>query len=228
MRTRLWLIEAFASLFFVAPQAQAADLSGEVGVVSDYRYRGLSLSEADPALHASLNLDLGKGAYAGLWASSIKQENKLRSELDFNLGEEFELRPNVSLEISATYFAYPSRRHDNYAEATAILSAARGALTGKIGISVAPAQRAMRDEFGRKRANLYYFGSGELELAHLPAKVTTSFGYERGAFDEVGQGGKWDWSFGAEIRLDAAKFGIAYIDSNAGRPALVGSLGFVF
>jgi uncharacterized protein (TIGR02001 family) len=221
-------MKAFVSLFFVASQAQAADLSGEIGVVSDYRYRGLSLSEADPALQGSLNLDLGKGAYAGFWASSIKNENKLRSELDFNLGKEFELRPNLSLEISATYFAYPSSRDDNYAEATAVFSAHPGALTAKIGISAAPAQRAMSDEFGRKRANLYYFGSGELELAHLPAKVTTSLGYERGAFDEVGQGGKWDWSFGAEIRLDVAKFGIAYIDSNAGRPALVGSLGFVF
>lgn len=228
MCTRWCLVEAFASLFLVASQAQAADLSGEVGVVSDYRYRGLSLSEADPALQASLNLDLGKGVYAGLWVSSIKNEGKLRPELDLNLGKEFELRPNLSIEISATYFAYPLGHHDNYAEATAIFSANRGAFTGNIGISAAPAQRAMSDEFGRKRANLYYFGSGELELAHLPAKVTTSLGYERGAFDEVGKGGKWDWSFGAEIRLDAAKFGITYIDSNAGRPALVGSLGFVF
>jgi len=42
-----------------------------------------------------------------------------------------------------------------------------------------------------------------------------------GFFDEVEQGGKWDWSLGIEAELDDAKLGLAYLDSDAGRPALV-------
>jgi hypothetical protein len=46
-----------------------AQVSGSVGIVSDYRYRGYSLSGGDPAVQASVAWDRDSGAYAGLFAS---------------------------------------------------------------------------------------------------------------------------------------------------------------
>jgi len=49
----------------------AAQVSGTVGVVSDYRYRGYSLSDGDPAVQASVAYDWTQGPYAGVFASSV-------------------------------------------------------------------------------------------------------------------------------------------------------------
>ena len=49
-----------------------AQVSGSVGVVSDYRYRGLSLSDGRPALQLDLSRDFDGGAYAGLMLSGAR------------------------------------------------------------------------------------------------------------------------------------------------------------
>lgn len=51
-----------------------AQVSGSVGVVSEYRYRGVSLSDDKPALQGSIAYDATKGAYFGLFASTIEYE----------------------------------------------------------------------------------------------------------------------------------------------------------
>ena len=51
-----------------------AEVNGEVslGIVSDYRYRGLSLSGGDPALQAGFAWDHEDGWYAGLFAAGTR------------------------------------------------------------------------------------------------------------------------------------------------------------
>lgn len=49
-----------------------AQVSGSVGALSDYRYRGYSLSDGDPVLQASIAYDAASGAYAGLFASGVR------------------------------------------------------------------------------------------------------------------------------------------------------------
>lgn len=66
-----------------AVQAQA-QVSGSLGVVSDYRYRGYSLSEGDPALQGSIAWDATSaamdGAYAGLFASTTRDDDGAGTE----------------------------------------------------------------------------------------------------------------------------------------------------
>jgi len=57
------------------PFASLAQVSGSVGVLSDYRYRGYSLSDGEPALQASIAYDAANGAYAGLFGSSVRDED---------------------------------------------------------------------------------------------------------------------------------------------------------
>lgn len=225
---RCWLLGSLILGLLFAGSARAGNLTGDVGVVSDYRYRGVSLSEENPAVQASLNLELPKGGYTGIWYSTIKDRGKVNSEFDVSAGDELKLASNVSLDLSATYYAYPSHPRDNYGEGTATLSMTRKALTGTIGVSAAPAQRAMHDDFGRRHDNVYVFSSAEAELPRLPVKVAATLGYERGAFDEVDHGGKWDWSLGGEAHVQSMKLGLCYVDSNASRGAIVGSIGLSF
>ena len=56
----------------MATGAAHAQVSGSVGAVSDYRYRGYSLSAGDPTLQAGIAWDGASGAYAGLFASGVR------------------------------------------------------------------------------------------------------------------------------------------------------------
>jgi uncharacterized protein (TIGR02001 family) len=52
-------------------QAQAY-VSGSVSIVSDYRWRGYSMSDDRPAAQATLAYDHPSGAYAGLFVSTVR------------------------------------------------------------------------------------------------------------------------------------------------------------
>ncbi|HEY7740572.1 MAG TPA: TorF family putative porin, partial [Steroidobacteraceae bacterium] len=54
-----------------ATAAANAEVSYTVTAVSDYDFRGVSLSAKDPALQASIDYAHDSGFYAGAWASNI-------------------------------------------------------------------------------------------------------------------------------------------------------------
>jgi len=60
-----------AVVALLAPVA-AAQVSGTVSVVSDYRYRGVSFSDDKPAAQLGLTYDDASGLYAGLFVSTIR------------------------------------------------------------------------------------------------------------------------------------------------------------
>lgn len=59
---------------FGSTQAVAADefeISGNVALTSDYRFRGISQSDEDPAIQGGFDVGFEPGIYLGTWASSI-------------------------------------------------------------------------------------------------------------------------------------------------------------
>ena len=66
---RSWFAIAAGLLLLAAGVAQAG-VTGTVTAVSDYDFRGVSLSGTDPALQGSIDWAHDSGFYAGLWASS--------------------------------------------------------------------------------------------------------------------------------------------------------------
>ena len=70
MKRTLLSLSALAALGSL-PTASHADLSFNIGGVSDYRYRGISQTRLDPALQAGMDFGEG-GFYLGTWASQIK------------------------------------------------------------------------------------------------------------------------------------------------------------
>ena len=217
---------AIAAIVACAVPAQAADLSGEIGLASDYRYRGLSLSAGRPVLQGSLTVEHGSGLYAEVWASTLGSAELAEAEIDFTAGYARDLGEHFSVELSANYFAYPAASSDNYFEVSAMATAARGNASASLGISYVPGQRATRDDAGRRHDNGYLFGAVDYALQQAPVTLKASLGYEHGAFDEVERGGKWDWSAGGEIALAPARLGLSFVGSNADDAdrALVASL----
>jgi len=54
------------------PALVAAQVSGDVSLLSDYRFRGESLTEGDPALQAAVNYDHPSGIFLGGLVSNVK------------------------------------------------------------------------------------------------------------------------------------------------------------
>jgi uncharacterized protein (TIGR02001 family) len=207
--------------------AIAADLSGELGATSDYRYRGLSLSNGKPAVQGSIMLEHASGAYVEVWGSSLGGTGD-NVELDFSTGYSSDLGHGLSADIYATFYAYPGSTADNAFEATAAIERETGPLTLNAGLSVAPPQSGTSDDLGRKRANLYLFGGGAYSFARLPVTARAQLGYERGPWDMNDQGGKWDWAIALDVEAGAAKVSLERVGSDAGSDAFAGSLSLRF
>jgi uncharacterized protein (TIGR02001 family) len=215
-----------------APSAAAAGspLSGDVGIVSDYRYRGISLSNGNPALQASVTFEHDSGLYVTAWGSTLERIGKpSHTEIDLTAGYEREIAKWLSFDLSATRYSYPSSGGDNYSEGTASLTLTRGPASAIIGFSYAPRQRGLIDDSGRRHDNSYASLETSYGVGGTPLMLKAGLGYERGAFDEVERGGKWDWNLGGEVTRGPAKISLTYVGSNAdvgNRRALVGGLSF--
>ena len=53
-------------------RSRTPQFSGNVGLTTDYRYRGISQTRLKPALQGGVDYGLPAGFYVGAWASTIK------------------------------------------------------------------------------------------------------------------------------------------------------------
>lgn len=199
------LLIALPALAWASSAAAATEWSADAGIVSDYRFRGLSLSRGNPAVQASVIVE-HSGLYGSVWASTLGHGSD--AEVDLSGGYDAKLSDAIDLDLSANLYTYPTTHDPNYVETTMVATYARGGQSVKVGVSYVPAQ-------GSIPTNSYVFTQASFDVPKSPVSLTASLGYERGAFDEVERGGKWDWSVGAEIALQPAKLCLTYVGSDA-------------
>jgi hypothetical protein len=110
-----------------APLAHA-QVSGSVGALSDYRYRGYSLSDGDPAVQASIAYDATNGAYAGLFASSVRHDDGNGVQWIPYAGFARRDAQGRSWDIGVRYSHFGAAREFDYAEVHAGVALRRAAL----------------------------------------------------------------------------------------------------
>jgi uncharacterized protein (TIGR02001 family) len=87
-------------------------LSFNVGIDSDYRYRGISQTKGKPALSLGADYASSSGWYLGTWASTLTWQNDDSQinlgllELDFYGGYKFNLDA-LDLDLGILHFEYP-------------------------------------------------------------------------------------------------------------------------
>ncbi len=97
-----------------------------VGVATEYRYRGISQSQKDPALSGGVDVTHNPtGFYAGAWASTIKWTKAVGGsgdlELDVYGGKRGEIVKDVTYDIGTLVYLYPNNKLGsvpNFADAT--------------------------------------------------------------------------------------------------------------
>jgi len=104
-----------------APAApEASPLSFNVGLTSDYRYRGISQTRLKPAIQGGADYAFASGFYVGTWASTIKWikdaetaagvDAKGSVEWDLYGGYKGEIAKDLTYDVGVLSYVYPSNK----------------------------------------------------------------------------------------------------------------------
>lgn len=203
------------------PQS-AFTVSANVSLTSDYRFRGISASNKDPAIQGGIDVSHDSGLFVGTWASSIATYGGSNMELDVYGGYSGSASA-IDYTLTALVYLYPGGSGVNYAEFSGSFTTAAGPATVGMDIAWVPSQ----DNFGGD--NFYVAGKGELPLGDTKASLFGHFGYENGdVYDN-----KLDWEAGISYAAGPLTASLSYVDSNysganqAGRLATAGVMASV-
>jgi len=96
------------------------DVSANVGLVSDYVWRGISQSNNDAAIQGGIDVKHSSGAYLGTWWSSLSgyynNPTSASTEKDLYVGYGFNVTKDISLDLRYTSFVYDGGNSANFDE----------------------------------------------------------------------------------------------------------------
>lgn len=197
------------------------EISGNVALVSDYRFRGVSFSDGDMALQGGIDVAHESGIYVGTWGSSITGSDDFGElELDIYAGWSGDLSDAVSVDVGLLYYIYPTGNttpgaDTDYFEPYASISTSLGGASATFGVAYAWDQASLGDD-----DNLYLYTDLEYGIPDTPITVSAHLGYTDGVFatdvDTVTleQSASFDWGLGASWAVtDSLSLGVNYVDT---------------
>lgn len=222
------------------PPSRSLSVSGGVDLVSDYRFRGLSLSDGEVAVQPTINLTHDSGFYLGAWGSNIDVGPAGGDvEIDLYGGYETEIASGTRLDVGLTYYWYADADKafgpSDYGEAAVRLSYLLGPVEAKGRIAYAWDQAALASD------DSVYLSLGlSSGIPNTPVTLSAGVGYTDGALAALAPGGDYlDWSLGASATFGPVTTGVKYVDTDIAKTGvkaidrrydatLVFSLGVVF
>ncbi|WP_447756846.1 TorF family putative porin [Sphingopyxis fribergensis] len=189
-------------------------LSGGISVTSDYRFRGISLSNEKVAVQPTLTVSHDSGLYVGAWGSSLPDSDAYgKFELDLYGGYATEIAPGTTVDVGVTWYTYPGS-HDggaptDYFEAIGKLSHDIGPLSATGTVAYAWDQKSLGDDS-------WYFNLGlGYGIPNTPVTLNAGVGYADGSLALTAPDGNYiDWSLGASYVLGPATLSVQYVDTD--------------
>jgi uncharacterized protein (TIGR02001 family) len=202
------------ALSAAASMAAAAEISGNVSMASDYRFRGISQLEGkfSPAIQGGFDLETESGFYVGTWASNINFFGG-SIETDVYAGFAGKFDEDLEYDVGVLYYGYPHATvgagpNDvdiDYYEVYASISFSGATL----GINYSPDYFAETGKFYYPYAD-YGFDINE------QFSVSAHLGYN--GFDKkdfLGNDDKYlDWSVGISTEQLGVEWALTYVDTD--------------
>ena len=217
------LVGAMLYLIAVNPvRAQTAEetenvsrftLSANAAVVSDYRFRGLSLSDRNPAVQGGVDLTMDNGLFVGSWASSVADTGGSNVELDLYAGYAGSVA-GLDYSLTALGYFYPGGTGVNYYEVSAGVEKGVGLATLGLEVAFVPDQENYPGD------NVYVSGTAEMAIPETPFSATARVGRETSDFIK-----KWDWEAGISFSSGNFSTALSYVDTDYGGVGEAGRLG---
>jgi uncharacterized protein (TIGR02001 family) len=101
------LLALFAIAGITAAQAQ---VTGNLGLTSDYRFRGISQSQNAPAVQGGVDYSHSSGLYIGNWNSSVSSQvytNGAGVESDLYAGYKKDVYKGITIDVGSYNYFYP-------------------------------------------------------------------------------------------------------------------------
>ena len=108
---------ALAAALSSLPMTQAfgAEVSGNIALTTDYKFRGISQSDSAPSVQGGFDIAFDNGAYVGTWGAAVDFDCAIDTcgglnggiELDYYAGFASDISDSVSFDIGYIYYDYP-------------------------------------------------------------------------------------------------------------------------
>ncbi len=226
-----------APAFAQEEPAGPVTVTGSVGLVSDYRFRGVSQSDRGMAIQGGLTATHESGFYVGTWGSNLSGWGTFggaNMELDIYGGYSTALTENLTVDVGLTWYMYPSGfDKTDFAEPYVKLSTQVGPVKGLLGVAYAPKQEALgnwsntpQSRIGDKEDNFYVWGDVSGAIPNTPVSLKAHLGWSNGNpglgpnGTSVAPTGKYlDWLVGADFAIPGTPvtLGVAYVDTDIAR-----------
>ena len=184
----------------MSTSASAEDMglsfSANVAMVSDYVFRGVSLSDNEPAIQGGFDAEHTSGIYVGTWGSSADVADGI--EIDVYAGWAGDLGP-IGVDVGVIEYMFPG---ESGADVTEFYIGGSAEL-GPVGVGLTYYDA---DDFdGQQTWELT--GEGPFEMVTLSAVWGTN------DFDTAGADYDW-WGVGASTELGGFGFAVNYTDTD--------------
>jgi uncharacterized protein (TIGR02001 family) len=191
-----------------------AEISGNVALTTDYRFRGISQTDRDPAIQGGFDWAHDSGFYLGTWGSNVDLASDL--ELDYYTGFANNINDNIAYDVGFVYYDYPGDgANQEYWEIYAGLSGDVGpvGLSGKVYYS---------NDFFAESGTAFYYDLGASYGLPYDIGLSGHFGYQTiddGSIKDAGffssdEDSYKDWSIGVSRSFMGVDLDLSYIDTN--------------
>ena len=212
-----------AALIISTPAVQAEsphEFSANVAISTDYRFRGISQTNEDPAISGGFDYSYAPyGFYAGVWASSLEfglgEPDNASMEIDYYAGLTGEILNGIGWDVGGLYYYYPG--HDSgpggndfdYFEVYGSLSYDFGMFDVTGGLNYSP------DYFNESDTFFYYYGDVGVPLNVWGLSLSAHVGYND-IDDEptFGVPSYTDYSVGVSKDMGMFTFDLSYVDTD--------------
>ena len=200
-----------------AQEATGPDVSGSVEIATDYRFRGYSRSEEEPAVQGSLDITLPTGGRTSVFAGGtgvLTNSNPAYGSVQAQVyaGVEHDVGA-LHLTLGGRGYLFPNVQERDYYELFGSGQTQLGPVSAKVGVAYAPDQRS----YGGRRG-IYVYSDLDSGIPGTPLTVATHVGWE----DNAAFRNKLDWSLGFTYIKSPFSLGLHYVDTNRSAPFLDG------
>lgn len=228
---KVFTLFALGSLSLLPLSSHAVPLNDDfsllldVNLASDYRSRGISQTQNDPALQAGATLTHSSGLYLGAWSSNVDFGGglKTRQEIDYYAGWLWQATDAVNLDLGYLKYSYPKESQFNQSEVYGILSV-YGVKLGAYYSDDAPGidsqQNSLYTYVGYETELPY--GTGlKLRYGNMDFKDPHLYSNSGEAEDSYRE-----WEVRLTHELAGVTLGLSYVDTNLSKSQCASNWGF--
>jgi uncharacterized protein (TIGR02001 family) len=205
------------------PSSSGFEISGNVALTSDYRFRGISQSDKNPAIQGGFDMEFSPGFYVGTWGSSVDFDSNDgydgSLELDYYAGWSSAIGDtDFGIDVGYIYYDYPGDNGDEGDYGEVYVSGSWKDISLSVNYS--------DDYYGGTGKFYYYAADYSLSLFD---KLSVDFHVGYNDFDKAGeflsndQDQYTDWSVTLGYSWAGVDFSVAYVDTDLDKEDVFGT-----